>query len=134
MRDMVRMMVLYSGPVAEELARRPGERPGTVAIVQACRTLPYLQGGPRRDPHHDFDRVVGIVRGKFGSNPDSVFGYLMTAAGLAEDLVRAHWEGIEQIAQHTLRRGSVDGPLFRSLVVPQLGRGDLRKTLDDARF
>jgi hypothetical protein len=134
MRDMVRMVVLYSGPIAEDILRRPGERPGTVAMVQACQTLPYLQEGPGRDPHHDFDRVAGIVRGKFGSNSDLVFGYLTTAARLAEDLVRTHWETLERIAQHALRLGSVDGPSFRSLVVAQLKRGGLRQTLEAARF
>ena len=134
MRDMVRTVVLYSGPIAEDLLRRPDERPGTVAMVQACRTLPYLQEGPERDRHHDFDRVAGIVRGKFNSNSDPVFGYLTTAARLAEDLVRTHWGMIERIARHALRLRSVDGPLFRSLVVPQIERGDLRQALEAAPF
>ncbi len=134
MRDMVRAVVLYSGPVAEELDRRPREQPGTVAMVQACRTLPYLQGAPGRDPHHDFDRVADIVRGKFGSQPDSMFRYLTTAARLAEDLVRVHWETIERVAHHALRWGTLDGPMFKSLVAGRLGRGDLRQALEAAQF
>ena len=126
MRDMIRAVVLYAGPVAEELARRPGELPGTVAMVQACRTLPYLHGGAGRDPHHDFERVADIVRGKFGSESDSIFRYLTTAARLAEDLDRVHWETIEQVAHHALRWGTMDGEMFKSLVAGRLGRGDLR--------
>jgi hypothetical protein len=134
MRDMVLTVVLYSGPVAEDIARRPSEQPGTVAMVQACRTVPYLRGGSSQDPHHDFGRVAGIVHRKFGSESDGVFGYLTTAARLAEDLVRTHWQTIERIAEQAFRLGSVDGPLFSSMVDRQLGRGDLRKTLEDARF
>jgi hypothetical protein len=134
MHDMVRAVVLYSGPVAEEIARRPGEQAGTVAMVQACRTLPYLQDGPGRDPHHDFDRVAEIVRGKFGAQSDSIFGYLTRAARLAEDLVRVHWETIERVAHHALRWGTIDGPMFKTLVAGRLGRGDLRQTLEAAPF
>jgi hypothetical protein len=135
MREMVRAVVLYGGPVAEELARRPGELPGTVAMVQACLTLPYLHGGGAgRDPHHDLERVADIVRRKFDSESDSIFRYLMTAARVAEDLVRVHWETIERVAHHALRWGTVDGPMFKTLVAGRIGRGDLRQTLRAAQF
>ena len=134
MHDMVQAVVLYGGPVAEALAQRPEESPGTVAIVQACQTVPYLQDSPDRDRHHDFDRVAEIVRGRFDPENGADFRYLLTAARLAEHLVRTHWDTIQRIAQTALYLGLVDGALFGRLLSGEVGRGDFRQTLEGAQF
>jgi hypothetical protein len=128
-RDFVRAVVLFSGPVAEDTVQRPGDQPGTVAMVQACRVLPYLRERPGQNTDDDLVRVANIARRQCDSRSDLVFPYLTTAARLAEDLTRTHWETIERVARHAVRRGSIDGPAFEGLVARRLLRGDLRESL-----
>ena len=134
LHDLVSTVVLYSGPVAEDIARRPDEQPGTIAMVLACRTMPYVVRSRGDDSEDDLYRIGALARRRFDSGSDGIFPYLARAARLTEDLIRTHWEPIGQVAQQALQCGSVDGRLFGRLVNRTVRRGGLCRALKEACF